>query len=646
MVNRDGVQQYISPALKNITGFDPEELTGKNIAEVIHPDDMAAVVQTWTEAAENPDRLVSVQYRNIHKTHGWVYLEAVGQSFLGEPSVNAMIASVRDITLQRQAALVQHVQYNIARSINELDNLETLLKTVRSELGKLLDTTNFFVALYDPDQETLRKVIFFDEMDDFIEWPASVSLSGQVIRLGKTVFLKGEEMDAFSREHNLEVLGSDSACWLGIPIVVRGLTSGVMVIQSYDDPEAYTASDVTLLEMVAQEISIFIERCNNLQDLMLAKEKAIESDNLKTAFIQNISHEIRTPLNGILGFGQLWAESDLSPEEKGRYFRTVEQSSSRMMNTVNDYIDMAMLVSGTMKAGFANHSLNALFSDMLPGLSSMCEQKGLDFTTDFPPDFDRIMVKTDGELLKKILRHLSDNALKFTRKGRITLGCRIREKLLEFFVSDTGQGIAAEKVEKVFEMFSQEELAMTRGHEGSGLGLTISRGIVTMLGGTIRAESVKGEGSTFYFTIPFHGAVAGEVQLRVSEGPAVVPAKPLMLIAEDDQSNSEYMELVISKTGCEYLCAHDGAEAVELCRNHPEISFVMMDIKMPVMNGLEATRLIREFRPGLPIVALTAYAQTGDEQKILAAGCNEYYPKPVQPDILKRLIGKFTGQKL
>lgn len=644
MVDRDGVQRYVSPAARVITGFDPEELIGKPISEVIHPDDMAGVIHTWNEAADHPDKLMSVQYRHIHKTREWVYLEAVGQSFLNEPLVNAMIASVRDVSLQRQAALVQQIQFNIARSINELDNLETLLRTVRDELGRLLDTSNFFVALYDSGKDTLRKVIFFDEKDDFTEWPATVTLSGQVIRLGRTVFLKGEEIDAFSREHNLEVLGSDSACWLGVPVVVKGEPSGVMVIQSYEDPDAYTAADVSLLEMVAQEISIFIERCNNLQDLMLAKEKAVESDKLKTAFIQNISHEIRTPLNGILGFGRLWAESDLSPEEKSRYFRTVERSSSRLMATVNDYIDMAMLVSGTMKTGFANHRLTELFRELLPGLKTVCGQSGLDFTTEFPPGFDGIMLYTDAELLLKILRELSDNAIKFTQKGGITLGCHIGEDHLAFFMRDTGQGIATDKIENIFEMFIQEELAITRGHEGSGLGLTICRGLVSLLGGRIWAESVKGKGSTFYFTIPYHGTLAERDQPGEDAVPAGPSAKPLILIAEDDQSNSEYMEVVISKTGCGYLCARDGAEAVNLCRNHPEITFVMMDIKMPVMNGLEATRQIREFRPGLPIVALTAYAQTGDEQKILAAGCNEYYPKPVQPDILKRLIKKYTGQ--
>jgi CheY-like chemotaxis protein len=245
-------------------------------------------------------------------------------------------------------------------------------------------------------------------------------------------------------------------------------------------------------------------------------------------------------------------------------------------------------------------------------------------------------------LIRKTLNLLLGNALKFTEKGSITCGCNRNNGFVEFFVQDTGQGIAPKKLDIVFNIFTQEDTSNTRGYEGSGLGLSIAKGLVDLLGGTISVTSEKGQGSIFTFTVPYSETEVTEITAPAEEKNGTVTGKPLVLLAEDEESNYLYMEVVLKKAGCDYLLAKNGVDAVAFCKQHPDITLVLMDIKMPVMNGLEATKLIREFRPELPIIATTAYAQTGDEQRFLSAGCDGYLAKPIQKEKILALLQKYT----
>ncbi|MDP2115434.1 MAG: response regulator, partial [Bacteroidota bacterium] len=264
--------------------------------------------------------------------------------------------------------------------------------------------------------------------------------------------------------------------------------------------------------------------------------------------------------------------------------------------------------------------------------------------TETPTETVDLRLDSDPELIRKILNILFDNALKFTEKGSISCGYKVINGFVEFFVQDTGKGIARDKLEMIFNMFSQEDTSNTRGHEGSGLGLSIAGGLVNLLGGTISVASEKGKGSIFTFTVPFHETEVAEKFAPVEKKNSIITGKPMVLIAEDEESNYLYMEMVLKQAGCDYLLAKNGFEAVELCKQHTDITLVLMDIRMPVMNGLEATKLIREFRPELPIIATTAYAQTGDEQRFLAAGCNGYIAKPINKDKIFNIIHRYLDK--
>lgn len=382
------------------------------------------------------------------------------------------------------------------------------------------------------------------------------------------------------------------------------------------------------------------ERKRMMEELLLAKEKAEESDKLKTAFINNISHEIRTPLNSILGFGHFLSDSELSVSQRKEYFNIIQNSSIRLMNTVNDYMDMAMIVSGTMEVNKKEFILWSLFDEIAENTKDLFAKKKIAVDVLIPPVPTDLTLYSDREFIYKILMILLNNALKFTNQGSVSYGFDIHSGFLEFFVRDTGVGITPEKLNVIFDLFSQEDSSNTRGHEGSGLGLTIARSMVKLLGGTIKVISEKGKGSSFAFTVPHYIPSFTEIPEIEKTIESADVNKLLVLIAEDEESSYLYMEAIMKMIGCKYILASNGAEAVEMCKQNEEINLALMDVKMPVMNGLEATLVIRKFRPDLPIIATTAYAQIGEEHRFLSLGFDGYLVKPIKKENFLALLAK------
>ena len=374
-------------------------------------------------------------------------------------------------------------------------------------------------------------------------------------------------------------------------------------------------------------------------EYLLAKEKAESSDRLKTAFMHSISHEIRTPLNGILGFGQMMLDYEMTPEEKKMYFDILQRSSDRLLNTITDYMDISLIVTGNLDVNRKWFNPVSLLDGLFANYEHVARVKKLDFSLILPPDNGQGHFFTDQELLSKILGHLLDNAIKFTDQGSVEFGYNTRDEELQFFVRDTGCGIAEDDYDLIFDHFAQAGIEGSIFHEGSGLGLSIAKGLVQMLGGRIWLRSSAAEGSTFFITIP------GE--LSVNEAKTAEPDnfsgldKPLVLIAEDEESNGIFLTKISEKEGVEVLVVSDGRQAVDACRNNPRIALVLMDMKMPVMNGFESTREIKSFAPDLPVVAVTAYALSGDRKKALDAGCDDYLAKPLTRNHFLECLRKY-----
>ncbi len=371
-----------------------------------------------------------------------------------------------------------------------------------------------------------------------------------------------------------------------------------------------------------------------IHDITDRKLAAEESDRLKTAFLANISHEIRTPMNGIMGFSELLKDPHLTGEEQSEYIDIIHQSGERMLALINDLMDISKIDAREARLVESETSVNLLVRDLLAFSRLQADKKGLRLScTTGLPDNESIITIDSGKLTQ-ILTNLVQNAMKFTSKGGIDVGYSRKEEMLEFYVIDSGRGIPADKKGKIFERFNQADNSLTRAHEGSGLGLSISKAFVEMLGGTIHVESVEGAGSTFSFTLPYNPAA----HLPTANCP--LPTVFTILIAEDDDLSTILLKKNLKGENITILCAENGWEAVELVQHHPEINLVLMDIKMPIMNGYEATRLIKEQRPDLPIIAQSAFTSKEEREKAEEAGCNDFITKPIsKSELLEKMRG-------
>jgi two-component system sensor histidine kinase/response regulator len=367
-------------------------------------------------------------------------------------------------------------------------------------------------------------------------------------------------------------------------------------------------------------------------ELNEAKEKAEASDRLKTAFINNISHEIRTPLNGILGFGQILTDPNLGEPEKAEYLAILNESSERLINTVTKIMEISMISSGNQEVYKKQIFPEIVVSEVFKQFFSLCEAKNLQLSLAIPASDQTPFFYSDQELLGKILRHLMDNAVKFTREGFITMGYTFDEKELTFFVKDTGKGISLEGKQLIFKNFMQEDNSYTRSFEGCGLGLSISQGLVDLLGGRLWVESESGKGSTFFFTLPLAERKIEILDILMEE--ILDNKEKTILVAEDDDINFSYLNILLQNSMTRIIHARDGYEAVRLCREHPEINAVLIDLKMPVLDGIEAARQIKNLRKDLPVLAVTAYSGSEDRQLAMESGCDEFITKPVKKDLL------------
>lgn len=386
------------------------------------------------------------------------------------------------------------------------------------------------------------------------------------------------------------------------------------------------------------------EAKKNYEELIAAKLHAEESDNLKTAFLNNISHEIRTPFNGILGFLSILQNDDLTAAEREEYTKIVNESAYRLMNTINNITEVSQIQTGQIRLNESEFSISQLADDLYDPFKSDSEIKGLTFTVTNQVPVNMTNICTDHFKLMMILNNLVSNAIKFTREGSVELVIRIKETTeLEFSVKDTGIGIPENKQQTIFKPFVQADGSNTRQFEGSGLGITIAKAYVELLGGTIGVESSIGKGSVFYFTIPYRTEGIKNTTITNSFPDELKKRSKLLkiLIVEDDEASAMLLSITI-KTLCKKpLIARTGVEAVEACRNNPDIDMVLMDIKMPEMDGYEATRQIRRFNTDIVIIAQTAYALTSDLDNAIACGCTDYITKPIQKEQLSAIVQKY-----
>lgn len=630
-VDTEGKIVEISPSIFRYSGYTQEELIGKPVTEVYYnPEDRNTLLKELHEKGELMDYDVRLRKKNGQIT--WASLN-VHLIFDAAGNPTGVEGSMRNVTERKKGEEIRQVLYNISRATLLPIDVEGLIEIIRQELGKLIDTKNFFVAFYDEETKLLHAPYWKDAFDQISYWPAEKSVTGIIIRDNKSLLLKKQDILDLKSTHEIGEVEVHSECWLGVPLREGGKVIGAFVVQSYTDPEAYTLKDLEMLEFVSHQISISIQRKKAELELNSALEKAQESDRLKSVFLANMSHEIRTPMNAILGFSDLLGQADSTPEETRRFTEIIRNSGSRLMHLIDDIIDLSKLEANQIRITKSICQVNQLMQNTLTSFSNhefLKRNKGLEMKLNLSGIKVPTETITDGIRLGQMLDNMISNALKYTTEGTIELGVEQIEQngspWLRFFVSDTGKGIPPDKLPIIFERFRQVE--EHEYHEGAGLGLSISKALIELLGGELKVESEVGKGTLFSFTIPYEAPQAPVLSAPSHQENIPFPLKgKKILIVDDDPDSVYYLSVLLHETGAVLTIARDGALLMDMLQKEvPDL--ILLDINMPGKTGYECLEEIRVNGYSVKIIAQTAYAMAEEKLRCMELGCQAYLAKP------------------
>jgi signal transduction histidine kinase/ActR/RegA family two-component response regulator len=394
------------------------------------------------------------------------------------------------------------------------------------------------------------------------------------------------------------------------------------------------------LVMVASIVfkPMIIQILGNVETIDAEKEKALAGIKSREQFLANMSHEIRTPLNGIMGMSQLLNETPLNPEQQD-YVKTMREASENLSSIINDILDMSMIEAGEFKIQKNTFNLHELLESLETLFSPMIMHKNLKMNVDIDPSLPH-HIFSDELRIRQVIINLTNNALKFTQSGSISIMVKFVRDKIQFEISDTGMGISYEDQSKLFQSFYQADQSMRKRHEGTGLGLAISKHFVEKLGGQMMFSSQEGEGTTFTFTIPYEQA--REFSLITKQENDFSHLR--ILIAEDNEINQKFISSLLKKMKISFDMAINGEVAVNMMKEN-DYDIVLMDLSMPVMDGFEATEEIRKRNKDIPIIALTANAFDKDKERALEIGMNDFLSKPLKKNNLEIVLSKFSKKQ-
>jgi PAS domain S-box-containing protein len=622
-----------------IIGMDDFDLSWKKTATLYRSDD-TFVMQTkqsklkYQEPLDRPDG--SMMWVETNKLP---LLDNNG-------NVIGLLGTYEDITdrklseqkIRKQSEEIQQKNRELRKHITELKKATSLIIQSQKKLNKAQEISNSGSWSWDPETNMIEfsengcrllgldkshfkleieKLKSFIHPDDLIEF---------ISRIKKSL----ENDIPFDFE--FRIIKPDKSLWYAHAVgsLLRNIKGDLKTFEGQ-------FSDITM-------------RKQSEMELIKAKERAEESDRLKSAFLANMSHEIRTPMNAIIGFTQLLADPNIASNKKEEFIKIITHNGQTLIRLIDDIIDIARIEAGQLTINVTECHLNVLLPELQKQFLEIIQtigKKNIDIILDIPSE--KIICYTDAFRLRQVLSNLIDNAIKFTNEGYIEIGLRkTDDKKLLFFVRDTGIGIPEDKRKLVFDRFRQLEEADTRSYGGTGLGLTISQNLVRMLNGEIQVDSKPGEGSTFYFALPLP-------ILEIDKQSELIQKEDLFdyrniwkdkifLVAEDDKYNFRIIEELLRITNVKIFHAWNGKEVLEELRRNKKIDLILMDIRMPVMNGLTAAREIRKTFPRITIIAQTAYANEEDKHLCIAAGYNDYVSKPIDKNQLLNTIRKYLNK--
>ena len=653
MILKDGILVDCNMSAVKMFGYNNKESLLN-----VHPSKLSPEKQLdGSNSYEKSEQEIKVTLDKGSNRFRWCHLNKEGKHFPVEVTLTnidevdskfTIHAVLKDISDRVKKEELEKVLYNISRGASVIEDFNKFSFFVKDELHKIIDTSNFFIALHDPKTDMLRLPVMVDAKEDITDFPAKNSLTGYVIKNKKPLMLTFAEHKKLIDKNEVELIGIAAKIWVGVPLRTQEKVFGAIVVQSYDNENAYNKSDMQLLEFVADQISITIQRKNIEDELRRALSKAQESDKLKSSFLANMSHEIRTPMNGIIGFSELFIEPNITEADRRKYAKIVINSSKQLLNIVNDILDISKIEAGVVQLHYESVHINNLLDDMYSFYRPIAKENNLTINCFKGLDNNRSIIEIDRQKLNQVLNNLLSNSFKFTEIGSVNFGYELKEDVLEFYVKDTGVGIDKELHNIIFDRFMQANLGLNKQSKGTGLGLAISKKFIELFKGEIRLESSP-NGTSIYFTIPYIKAKTKPIITVVEQKTPQNIAKEMnltILIAEDEEYNMLYITELFSSMNFKIIEAENGKRAVELADENPDIDLIFMDIKMPIMNGIEAMMEIKKQKPKLPIIALSAFAMESDKETAIKNGFDEYLSKPIDKTKLFSLINKYAKAKL
>jgi PAS domain S-box-containing protein len=644
ITSTSGIISMINREFINLFGFSSEEAVNNNINDLIVPDDLK-------EEAVRIDCLASKNKMEVRQTlrkdksGNKIHVSLIATAIVINNEIVAHLAIYRDITIERKNQLLQEILFNISNAALKQYDIREIYPIIVNELSKIWETNNFFIALYDKSSETLSLPFFADEKDNFYEIPSSKTITGWVIKQNKSALFKEKDLKLLDETGEIELVGTPCKVWLGVPLKIDNDIIGVMCLQDYHNENKFSQDDLNVMDFIANQIAIAIQRRIMLDNLILATQKAEESALTKQLFMSTMSHEIRTPLNEVIGITNLLIQGN-PREDQMDYIKTLKFSGNHLLTLVNDVLDYNKMESGKIIFEQTQFNLNDFLEDIMRSYSFRSKAKQLSFdikkASNLPDE-----VIGDPTRLNQILSNLLSNALKFTNQGSITVLVKELERTgnqskMEFTVTDTGIGIQKDKLSLIFDRFSQASPDTTRHFGGSGLGLAICKKLIEMQGGTITVESEPKKGATFRFVISLGIAEKGSKK-QSDESPedySGLEGKRI-LVAEDNKINFFVANKFLIGWGIIVTHAENGQIALDILEKE-DFDLILMDLHMPVMDGIEATRVIRNSEnpkiKNIPIVALTAAIMSESYDKIDNLNINDYVLKPFNPhDLFERI---------
>lgn len=637
------------------------KFVGKSIADIGLPETVVIQFRQALELLRQGESNISIDYELPIKNGTTWYNAHLSRYVTDGNSFAGVTAVVRNINKYKKTeeefenlGALQQILVNLAtRFVNiPLNIVDTAITKALADIGQFAGVDRAYLFSYDwdkkncsnthewcaadiaPEIENLQNV----PVEALTDW-VTAHQAGEIVYVPSTKALSPDS----ALFQILDPQGIQSL--IALPLMKEKKAIGFVGFDAVHKERAWREVEIKLLTVLAEMLTNIRIRMQYEEELVKAKEKAQESDRLKSAFLANMSHEIRTPMNHILGFINMLNDSDLSEEERNEYIDIINTSGQNLLQLINDILDIAKIEAGQLVIRKDKFNLHALLQEIYTNFKispNLAEKEGLNLYLESMVITEKI-ISADAVRIKQILTNLLSNAIKFTHRGAIRFGYQQdKDGLLTFFVQDTGIGIVPEMRERIFDRFKQADDSDTRKYGGTGLGLSISKGLVDLMEGKIYIETEVGKGTTFFFTIP--NAIERKILIAPTPPPPSVTGatqQPTILVAEDDDFNFRLLRQMIKSLNLTILRAKNGIEAVELAKKHPEIQLVLMDIKMPQMDGYEATQHIKKQRPNLPIIAQTAHAMSGDKERTMEAGCDDYISKPLTKQLLFNVIHKY-----